>query len=184
VGHHPATNRRPRRRRLLVAGAAALAAVSAGASPAAAAGSARVLPSPFGSGDFGRWQTDRFGLPAYQYTGGPASASMGPTQPGGASEIEHQLGNDHVVANAADAGYVELWSQDRLYQWVNHYDAATQHFAGGYGYLKVGGQVVADLAQGLPRDATLGRVFGTGYSEKDLRVGGMHVEQRTYAPPH
>lgn len=36
VGHHPATNRRPRRRRLLVAGAAALAAVSAGASPAAA----------------------------------------------------------------------------------------------------------------------------------------------------
>jgi hypothetical protein len=182
VGHHPATNRRPRRRRLLVAGAAALAAVSAGASPAAAAGSARVLPSPFGSGDFGRWQTDRFGLPAYQYTGGPASASMGPTQPGGASEIEHQLGNDHVVANAADAGYVELWSQDRLYQWVNHYDAATQHFAGGYGYLKVGGQVVADLARGLPRDATLGRVFGTGYSEKDLRVGGMHVEQRTYAP--
>ena len=38
-----------------------------------------------------------------------------------------------MVANAYNHGYTQLWSQDRVYQWVNRYSAAQRQFAGGFG---------------------------------------------------
>ena len=42
------------------------------------------------------------------------------------------------MADAFNHGYVQLWSQDRRYEWTNRYDAANLHFAGGFGWLRVG----------------------------------------------
>ncbi len=131
--------------------------------------------SGYGSGDYGSWETDGQGLPAFRLTADPSKAAHTPTQVGGGSEIVHQVGNDHIVAAASADGSTELWSQDRLYQWVNHTDPADGHYAGGYGYLNVGGQVFADRA-----GAGVGLTFGVGYVQKDLTVDGLR--QRTYAP--
>lgn len=139
--------------------------------------SADVHPSSFGSGAFGRWGADRFGLPEYDYTAAPSVD--GPRQAGGGSEILHQVGNDHVVADAADDGSVVLWSQDHRYQWANHDDPSAGHDAGGYGYLRVGDHVVAARPGG---GAQVARRFGVGYAEKELRAGGLDVTERTYAP--
>ncbi len=140
------------------------------------------MSSTYGSGDYGRWGTDGFGLPAYHYRASTAATASVPDQTGGASEIEHQIGNDHIVADASEDGSVELWSQDRLYQWANHYDASSKHFAGGYGYLAEGGQVASDTPSGVPRNGTLERIFGVGYYEKELDTSSLDVVQRTFAP--
>ena len=125
------------RRGMLLAGALLVLGASgvAEAAPAALSGerSRADVRSTFGSGAFGRWSVDRFGLAAFRYlvdqeTFPPAR------QPelGGRTEAQHQLGNDHIVAAAFNHGYTQLWSQARLPQWANRWDPAAGHYGGGY----------------------------------------------------
>ncbi len=106
------------------------------------------IASTYGSGNFGQWAVDSWGLPAYDYTIDEESNPIA-KQPelSGAVDAWSQLGNDHIVADAFNHGYVQLWSQDRLYQWMNYYDASHQHYAGGFGYLNVGGKVTLDAVR-------------------------------------
>src|SRR4051794_33486112 len=93
------------------------------------------IKSTYGSGSFGRWAVDAFGLPAYRYTIDEDTAPHArQAELNGDTDAWHQLGNDHVVANAYNHGYVQLWSQDRRYQWANLFQPERNHFAGGYGY--------------------------------------------------
>ncbi len=135
-------------RRWLIAFVSTLAGLGATAVPAAALpGWPSVdISSTYGSGDFGRWVTDAFGLPSYRYTTDELSDPAA-RQPelAGSNDAWTQLGNDHIVADAFNHGYVELWSQDRRYEWTNRYAAAAEHFAGGYGYLRVDGHVTSAL---------------------------------------
>jgi hypothetical protein len=150
--------------------------------PAQAAGppplsrdSARLdVASTYGSGAFGRWHVDRFGLPAYRYAIDEARDPIA-RQPelNGRTDAWHQLGNDRIVANAYNHGYVQLWSQERRYQWTNRFDPATGHSAAGFGYLRVGGRTV--------RSST-GRDFGVGYARRRGRAAGVDVEEHVYAP--
>ena len=90
------------RRGLLLAGALLVLGASgvAEAAPAALSGerSPADVRSTFGSGGFGRWSVDRFGLPAFRYL-----VDQQPFPPArqpelkGATEAQHQLGNDHIV---------------------------------------------------------------------------------------
>src|SRR3954468_19753273 len=105
------------------------------------------IDSSYGNGHFGSWQVDAFGLPTFRYALDEA-ADPRAKQPEiyrrtDTTDAWHQVGNDHLQANAYNHGYLELWSQDRLMQWANKYDAANRHYAGGYGYLNVGGKVVS-----------------------------------------
>ncbi len=141
------------------------------------------IASPVGSGDFGRWQVDRFGLPSYTYRVDEQHNPIA-RQPelDGATDAQHQVGNDHIVAAAYNHGYVQLWSQDRRYEWVNRYDADHRHFAGGYGYLKVGSRVISTLYDDRPRGSGTTRRFGTGYFERTTRAADMAVDEFVYAP--
>jgi hypothetical protein len=149
----------------------------------ALAGSPAQIASSVGSGDFGRWQVDRFGLPSYSYR---IDEQRNPIarQPelGGATGAQHQIGNDHIVAAAYNHGYVQLWSQDRRYEWVNRDDPAHKHFAGGYGYLKVGRRLISTLYVDRPSRSRATRRFGTGYSERTTRAADMAVNEFVYAP--
>ena len=87
-----------------------------------------------------------------------------------------------MVANAYNHGYTQLWSQDRIYQWVNRYSAADRQYAGGFGYLRTGGRTISTLYPDRPRGARTTRTFGTGYARRTLAVGGLEVEEHTYAP--
>ena len=155
----------------------------------ATTGAARAAPrsasvdSTYGSGNFGTWYVDAFGLPAFRYD---ADERVDPraAQPELASgtEAQHQVGNDHIVAAAFNHGYTQLWSQDRLSQWANLYEPATRHWAGGFGYLRLDGTVTSTLWLDRGEGTSLERDFGVGYFRKTLATGGVEVEQVVYAP--
>src|SRR5262245_47313647 len=71
--------------------------------------------SSYGSGAFGRWAVDGFGLPTYRYLVDEEAVPWA-RQPelNGDTAAQHELGNDHIVAAAYNHGYTQLWSQDRL----------------------------------------------------------------------
>jgi hypothetical protein len=174
----------------------AAVAIGAVAVLVAAPGRAAAAPAPlsadrsqvdvaatFGSGAFGRWSVDRFGLPAFRYRIDEERVPWA-RQPelNGDTAAQHALGNDHIVAAAFNHGYTQLWSQDRLAQWANRYEPSTGHFAGGYGYLRTGEKVLSTLHLDRPSGAATSRRFGVGYYERSLRSDGLGVREDVYAP--
>jgi hypothetical protein len=144
------------------------------------------IDSSYGNGHFGSWQVDEFGLPTFRYSLDEATDPRA-KQPEiyrrtDTTDAWHQVGNDHLHANAYNHGYLELWSQDRLMQWANRYDAANRHYAGGYGYLNVDGKVISTLYADRPQGSTFERDFGVGYFRKRLSAEGLAVDQHTFAP--
>ena len=108
---------------------------------------------------------DRWGLPAYSYRIDEARdprARRPSSRTCRSTDAWSQLGNDHVVANAYNHGYTQLWSQDRVYEWVNRYSAANRQYAGGFGWLRAGGRTISTLYPDRPPGARTERVFGTG----------------------
>jgi hypothetical protein len=141
------------------------------------------IGSTFGSGVFGRWIVDAAGLPAYRYAiDQQRDPRARQSELGGATDAWHQLGNDHVVADAFNHGYTQLWSQDRLYQWTNLYDASTDHFSGGFGYLKIGGRVMSTLYDDRPPGTSVTRDWNTGSARTLTADPQATVDQHVYAP--
>ncbi|MFN8160863.1 MAG: hypothetical protein U0R52_07460 [Solirubrobacterales bacterium] len=167
----------------LVSMRAAGAEAAAPPAPLSAQRSTPPIDSAVGSGAFGRWGVDRFGLPLYRYLIDEESVPWA-AQPelGGDTAAQHELGNDRIVAAAFNHGYTQLWSQDRLAQWANRYEPAARHFAGGYGYLNVGGRVLSTLHSDRPAGSPTARRFGVGYYERRMRARGLDVREEVYAP--
>lgn len=170
------------------AAALALSAVAASAaSPPAPLSADRApanLHSTRGSGHFGTWTVDRFGLPAFRYT---VDQQRDPRarQPEllGQTRAQHQLGNDRIVAAASNDGDVQLWSQERLSQWANRYDPATRHYAGGFGWLRTpDGTAASTFYPDRAAGSAFRRDFGVGYARKQLRSGGLGIDDTVYAP--
>ena len=151
--------------------------------PLSADRSSADVASTYGSGSFGRWIVDRFGLPAYRYDVDERVARRA-RQPElhGRTAAQHELGNDHDTAAAFNDGYTQLWSQDVLAQWANRFVPAARHYAGGYGYLNVGGRVLSTLYLDRPRGSALERRFGIDYYERQLHARGIEVREDVYAP--
>jgi Glycosyl hydrolase 36 superfamily, catalytic domain/Glycosyltransferase family 36 len=168
---------------VVVASCAASGGASNAPPPLSTDRSSPSIASTYGSGVFGTWQVDRFGLPTYRYTMDEQTDPRA-RQPelAGSTDAWSQVGNDHFVANAYNHGYVQLWSQDRTAQWMNHYDAANRHYSGGYGYLDVNGKVVSTLYDDRPAGATTDRRFGVGYFGRRMQTGGVDVNDAVYAP--
>jgi len=141
------------------------------------------ISSTYGSGDFGRWRVDGWGLPAYDYA---IDQNRDPIakQPelSGSVDAWSQIGNDHLVADGVNHGYVQLWSQDRLYQWMNYYDASHQHYSGGFGYVNTGGKVISTLYDDRPAGGATDREFGVGYYAKRTTTAGISEKDTVYAP--
>jgi len=141
------------------------------------------LASTYGSGNFGQWAVDQFGLPYYRYE---LDESTDPRarQPelAGATQAQHQVGNDHIKGMAYNDGYTQFWSQDRLSQWANLYQAASEHYAGGWGYLNVAGKVASTMYLDRPRGSAFRRDFGVGYYRRRLVADGIEVSDEVYAP--
>ena len=164
---------------------AALAAALAAAQPAGAAiASTSAITSDKGSGVFGTWTVDHFGLPAYDYSlDQEVDARAAQPELGGDRANWSQVGNDAIVANSYNHGYTQLFSQARRPQWANAYDAGSQHYAGGFGYLRAeGGATASTLYLDRPAASRMTRRFGVGYYEKQLRFDGLRIRQTTTAP--
>jgi Glycosyl hydrolase 36 superfamily, catalytic domain/Glycosyltransferase family 36 len=158
-------------------------ALGAGPPPLSAQRTLPDLSSRYGSGSFGRWAVDRFGLPAYDYSIDPATAPQAhQSELNGSTDAWHQLGNDYLVADAHNEGYVQLWSQARAYQWINRYESDAGHFAGGYGYLRLGDRTISTLYADRPVGARTERVFGSGYFQRRTASKPVDIGERVYAP--
>jgi hypothetical protein len=142
------------------------------------------ISSARGSGVFGRWTTDEFGMPAYDYRLDEAvDPRAQQAELDGDDANWSQLGNDAIVANAYNHGYVQLWSSARMYQWANRYDAASGHYAGGFGWLRLAdGRAASTLYADRQPGTHFRRRFGAGYVRKRMRFAGLRVTQTTTAP--
>jgi hypothetical protein len=138
-----------------------------------------------GSGHFGYWTTDAFGLPAYCYT---CDQTRDPKAVQAVNEAWrsktdhiHQFGNDRVVAVASNYGYVQLRQDEGSPKFLNDYFPAQSQFAGGFGYLVEDASVVGTHYP-APAASSFQRTFGTGYFRKQLRSAGHAIDQYIFAP--
>jgi len=141
------------------------------------------IDSTYGSGAFGTWMVDRFGLPSYRYTVDEENDPVArQAELAGGDSAWSQVGNDRVKADAFNHGYTELWSQDRLAQWINSLDPPNRHMGGGYGYLNVDGKVISTLYDDRPQGSQTERTFGVGYFEHALSAPGVDEREDVFAP--
>jgi hypothetical protein len=138
----------------------------------------------FGSGSFGEWIEDEFGLPAYHYTCDQRSDSRAftPVNPiwRAPTDHSHQVGNDRLVAVASNYGYVQLRQDEGGPKFLNDYDPKRGTYAGGFGYLTDGHTILSTYYTGAA--ASFERIFGIGYLRKTVSQNGLSADQVIFAP--
>lgn len=144
----------------------------------------RNIRKPYGSGYFGSWIEDEFGLPAYDYTcnqiSDPKAVSPVNKQVTAATDHTHQVGNDRLVAAVSNYGYVQVRQDEGAPKFLNGYAPELGQFGGGIGYLTDGHAVLCTY---YPGNATqFDRVFGMGYFRKKVSNGRYGVDQVIFAP--
>ena len=79
----------------------------------------------YGSGYFGKWIEDEFGLPAFHYTCDQSTDPKAVTQmnPGVLTSTEHifQIGNDRLVALASNYGHLRVRQDEGAPKFLNDY---------------------------------------------------------------
>jgi len=139
---------------------------------------------PYGSGHFGEWIEDQFGLPAYCYTCDQANdpKARTPTNPTfrGPTDHTHQVGNDRLVAACSNYGYVQVRQDEGAPKFLNDFNPEEHHYGGGLGYLTDGQSVLSTHYGGDCED--FDRILGVGYYRKTVRKKAYAVDQVIFAP--
>ena len=137
----------------------------------------------YGSGHFGRWITDEAGLPAYEYTCDHLHDPVAEyaTRRGPSRDHYHLLGNARAAALAHNEGYIEFYRPDTGGAWLNRYAPAHGAYAGGFGFLRQGGEIRSTLYRHR-RDCLYRRMWGVGYCRKTVTWGSLAVDQVTFMP--
>ena len=138
----------------------------------------------FGSGHFGEWIEDEFGLPAYRYTCDQINdpKAITPMNEVWHSKTDHwhQVGNDRLVAIASNYGYIQVRQDEGGPKFLNVYDPEYKHFAGGFGYLTDGEITINTFYTG--QNPSFERLFGVGYYRKTVENNGYKLDQVIFAP--
>lgn len=138
-----------------------------------------------GSGAFGRWTTDGYGLPAYDYgMDQHADARAAWTDSRGEERRDHffAFGNARVNAIASTDGTVEVVMQDRGVEYLNKVDESRDGYGGGHSFLDDGEAVWTTAYKWRPEGAKVSRRFGAAYAESVTEHRGLRVTRRTFAP--
>jgi len=145
----------------------------------------------YGSGNFGTWIEDEFGLPAFRYTANQTTDPHAVTdvRPGilGPREHIHQVGNDRIIALASNYGHVRVRQDEGCPKILNDVDPERSQFGGGLGYLTDGKETLSTYYDGTNAgldgsDAGFERVFGVGYFRKRVAGRSYQVDQVIWAP--
>ena len=138
----------------------------------------------YGSGHFGAWIDDEFGLPAFKYTCDQANDPRAVTdvQPGVLGEREHihQVGNDRIIALASNYGTVRVRQDEGCPKFLNDVDPEGSQFGGGLGYLTDGQESLNTYTDGSRPNFE--RIFGIGYFRKRVNGKSYSVDQVISAP--
>jgi hypothetical protein len=139
---------------------------------------------PYGSGYFGEWMEDEFGLPAFHYTCDQAhdAKAVTPVTPGllSATDQIHQVGNDRLVAVVSNYGYVQVRQDEGAPKFLNDYLPDKAQYGGGIGYLTDGKEALSTYYPGNGK--SFDRIFGAGYFRKRVAGRSYSVDQVITAP--
>ena len=142
------------------------------------------VPKAYGSGHFGEWIEDQFGLPAYRYTcdqtSDPKAVTPVYTVWRSPTDHTHQVGNDRIVAAVSNYGYVQARQDEGSSKFLNDYSPERSQYGGGIGYLTDGKVVLSTFYPG--HAPTFERIFGVGYLQKRVAAGNYAVDQVVFAP--
>ncbi len=140
--------------------------------------------SPYGSGIFGEWVTDPYGLPAYLYRfslSDPRSyytvRDTGSWEPERRNDHYHLIGNERTLVRCFNDGSAELIAPLRLFVAVNYHAPSRGLGTGGYGMLFYPG---GSLSTRFEANARI--LFGEGYCKKEVRDGAHSITQYLFSP--
>jgi len=146
--------------------------------------SQRQASKAYGSGYFGDWITDQFGLPAYRYTcnqiAEPKALSPVHKQWRGPSDHTHQVGNDRVIAAVSNYGYVQVRQDEGSPKFLNDYSPEHGYYGAGVGFLSDGNAVLSTYYPG--GGESFDRILGEGYFRKIVKGRQYDVDQVIFAP--
>ncbi|MCJ7650073.1 MAG: hypothetical protein MUP85_15785, partial [Candidatus Lokiarchaeota archaeon] len=138
----------------------------------------------FGSGYFGEWIEDEFGLPAYFYTCDQINdpKAISPVNEIWRMNNDHsfQIGNDRLVAVVSNFGYMQVRQDEGGPKFLNDHDPQRNRFGGGFGYLTDGKVVLNTYYPGNGDEFK--RIYGIGYCRKKLKGNGLNIDQVIFAP--
>lgn len=139
---------------------------------------------PYGSGSFGEWIEDEFGLPAFRYTCDQVHDPKAVTNvsPGILSPTDHvhQVGNDRLVAIVSNYGHVQVRQDEGAPKFLNAYSPERSQYGGGIGYLTDGAEMLSTFYPGNAK--SFDRIFGAGYFRKRVTGTAYSVDQVIVAP--
>ena len=138
----------------------------------------------YGSGHFGEWITDPFGLPAYRYTcdqiRDPKARSPVHARWRGSADHTHQVGNDRLVAAVSNFGYLQVRQDEGSPKFLNDYYPNHGFYGAGVGFLTDGTHSLSTFYTG--RAEQFERTLGEGYFRKTVRAYDYEVDQAIFAP--
>lgn len=143
-------------------------------------------PATYGNGHFGRWITDRFELPAYEYTCMQTQDPDARTLTTGPDSIDHwhQVGNDRITLTAHNGGYMQFFIANRGMQWISYMDKSKGILGGAISIIREGSSVWTDLYNSKLNleGSKYKRIFGCGYFQKTLDKKDLKMEHLIYPP--
>ena len=138
----------------------------------------------YGSGSFGEWIKDEYGLPVYRYTLDQTKDKRGltPCNPlwRNPSDHFHQVGNDRVLALASNYGYVQLRQDEGAPKLLNDFYPPDGQYGGGIGYLVDIDGYLSTYYDG--NNPNFERNFGIGYYRKRVSNQKYQIDQVIFAP--
>jgi hypothetical protein len=138
----------------------------------------------YGSGYFGEWITDSFGLPAYRYTcnqtDDPKAVSPVHPQWRGPTEHTHQVGNDRIIAAVSNFGYLQVRQDEGSPKYLNDYSPEHHRYGAGVGFLLDQTSVVSTFYPGNAE--SFERIWGEGYVQKIVKAKHCELDQVIFAP--
>jgi hypothetical protein len=138
----------------------------------------------YGSGYFGEWITDEFGLPAYRYTcdqiDDPNAITPVHKEWRAPADHTHQVGNNRLVAAVSNYGYIQVRQDEGSPKFLNDYSPEHGCYGAGIGFLTDGKLTLSTYYPG--NGDSFERIFGAGYFRKTVRGGGYEIDQVIFAP--
>lgn len=139
----------------------------------------------YGSGNFGRWIVDEFGLPAYEYTLLQEKEDIAlwwNSEHKERTEHWHQIGNSRISAAAYNYGYIQLFTQEGGFKWINYYDEDELNLGGGFSFIQNGEKIWSTAYKYRPENSKTTRTFGINYFFSEIEYDNIIVSRYVYTP--
>jgi hypothetical protein len=140
--------------------------------------------SAYGSGHFGTWIQDPFGMPAYNYTCNqltdPRAVSATDKVWRLPTDHTHQVGNKRLVAAVSNYGHIQVRQDEGSPKFLNDYCPEQNRYGAGIGFLADGNNVLSTYYTGTAE--SFDRILGIGYVRKRVTGHAYEVDQVIFAP--